>query len=418
MKKILFVADSPEVPSGFGRASREIINSLDYRCGGKYEVVVLGINHRGDPATVPYPVFTAAAGGDAFGVGRLLWMCDLVKPDVIIIQQDGWYFPYYFKALRKKKANYEYESPDAAAIPVIGAIAVDGKNFHGEWIQDLAKAVFWTQFGESEARQGGYTGEAEIIPLGVDTGTFYPVGREGALERQKMGTLKDKFIIGNVNRNQPRKRWDLTIKYFAEWVHAFRVKDARLFLHSAPTGDVALNLESLCRYYGVLDKVVLYQPEPFYGKPDDDMRDVYNCFDVLISTTQGEGMGLPAMEAMACGVPCILPDWAAFGEWARGAAMLVPCTSTAPQSFSPSVNVIGGVADEKLFIAALDKCYREKDHREAVGSYGMARILEDRFRWETIGARWVELLDTLFAGKQSEDSGEIWQDLKTTEIEV
>jgi glycosyltransferase involved in cell wall biosynthesis len=167
----------------------------------------------------------------------------------------------------------------------------------------------------------------------------------------------------------------------------------------------------------VLDKVVIYVPEPFYGKADEDMRDVYNCFDVLISTTQGEGMGLTAMEAMACGVPCILPDWSALGEWARGAAMLIPCTSTAPQSFSPSVNVIGGVADEKMFIVALEKMYREKDHRKVVANYGLARMSEDRFRWSNIGDRWLETLDDLFAEKP-ETPTEIWQDLKAKEVPV
>jgi len=264
MKKLLFVGDSPECPSGFGRATREILD----RVRDRYDVTVLGINHRGDPGTVPYPVYVAAAGGDAFGIGRLLWMCDVVKPDVVVIQQDGWYFPYYVNALRKRKPNYEYESPVAASLPIVAAVAVDGKNFSGEWIENVTLAIFWTKFAESEARQGGYIGPSKVIPLGVDTDMFYPVPREGALERQRMGTLKNAFIVGNVNRNQPRKRWDLTIKYFAEWVHSFKVKDARLFLHSAPTGDCSVNIESLCRYYGVLNQVVIYTPEPFYGKDD------------------------------------------------------------------------------------------------------------------------------------------------------
>ena len=378
---------------------------------------MLGINHRGDPGTVPYGVYTAAAGGDAFGVGRLMWMVDRVKPDVIVIQQDGWYFPYYVNALRKRKPNHEYESAYAASIPIIGAIAVDGKNFLGEWIKDLKLSVFWTKFAQDEARRGGFTGESRIIPLGVDTDVFYQVPRDGAMDRQKVGVLKDKFIIGNVNRNQPRKRWDLSIRYFAEWVHSFNVKDARLFLHSAPTGDVSTNLESLCRYYNVLDKVVIYTPEPFYGKPDDDMRDVYNMFDVLISTTQGEGMSLPTMEAMACKVPCILPDWAALGDWAKGAAAMIPCTSTALQSFSPTVNVIGGIADEKQFIAALDKLYREKEHRQLIGELGYQRVTEPRFNWNVIGEQWLEALDSLFAEKTQEASTEIWK-VKANTVEV
>lgn len=408
MKKLLFIGDGPDCPSGFGRATREI---LAHVCM-EYDVTVLGINHRGDPGTVPYPVYTAAAGGDAFGIGRLLWMCDVVKPDIIVIQQDGWYFPHYVSELRKRTDTYEYENPEYAAIPIVGAVAVDGKNFHGEWIKDLSMAVFWTQFALSEARAGGYAGPAKVIPLGVDTSTFHPLDRDLAMERQQIGEFKDKFVVGNVNRNQPRKRWDLTIRYFSKWVHEYGITDARLFLHSAPTGDQSTNVVDLARYYGVANHTVLYTPEPFYGKPDDSMCELYNCFDLLISTTQGEGMGLPAMEAMACGRPCLLPDWSAFGDWAKGAAALVPCTSTALQSFSRSVNVIGGIPDEKQFIHALHTLYSDKSHRELVASLGYQRVNEEMFRWDNIGREWVDLLDSVLTPAPLLVTGDVWQELK------
>jgi glycosyltransferase involved in cell wall biosynthesis len=127
---------------------------------------------------------------------------------------------------------------------------------------------------------------------------------------------------------QPRKRWDLTIKYFGKWIEDNNINNAWLYMHAAPTGDVSVNVIDLARYYNCLDRTVYIETPIFTGLSEEDMCKTYNCFDVCISTTQGEGMGLPAMEAMACGVPCILPDWSAYGDWARDAAVLVPCTST------------------------------------------------------------------------------------------
>lgn len=406
MKKLLWVGDSPECPSGFGRATREILD----RVRDAYDVTVLGINHRGDPGTVPYPVYTAAAGGDPFGVGRLIWMCDLVKPDVIVIQNDGWYFPYYFAKLRKRTPSGEYEFSNHAAIPVVAAVALDGKNFNGEWLKDVTTAVFWTQFALDEARIGGYAGAGYVIPLGVDLNTFYPVSKDGARDRQKIGSIRNMFIVGNVNRNQPRKRWDLTIRYFSDWVKSRKVEEARLYLHTAPTGDESVDVLDLAKYYGVLERLVLYTPEAFYGKPDEDMRDTYNCFDVAITTSQGEGMGLTTMEAMACGVPCVVPDWAALGDWAKGAAMTVPCPTVASQSFHNLANIIGGVADQRAFVEALDLIYRDKDHRKLVADLGRARVQEDRFRWSTVGDQWIALLDGLLAPKAVIDTT-IWQEL-------
>ena len=67
MKKLLWIGDGPDCPSGFGRATREILDVLKEH----YDVTVLGLNHLGDPGTVPYPVYSCFPGGDMFGVGRL-----------------------------------------------------------------------------------------------------------------------------------------------------------------------------------------------------------------------------------------------------------------------------------------------------------------------------------------------------------
>jgi glycosyltransferase involved in cell wall biosynthesis len=248
----------------------------------------------------------------------------------------------------------------------------------------LALAIFWTQFGLDEARAGGYTGPAVVIPLGVDLGVYYPMDKHDArLRRGLPKMLDDAFIVGNVNRNQPRKRWDLSIKYFAEWVHNGPLKDAYLFFHTAPTGDMGIQVTQLAIRYGVIQRLILVQPSTFYGLSEQSMRETYNCFDVQISTTQGEGFGLTTFEGMACGVPQIVPDWSALGELCKDAARLVPCTSTAIGP--PYVNVIGGVADERAFVRELDSLYKNRALREQTALDGLARAAEDRFRWAHIG---------------------------------
>lgn len=405
-KKLLWVGDAA-CPSGFARATHEILE----RVRREYDVTVLGVNYRGDPHGYPYPIYAAAPGGDSVGFGRLLWMCNRVRPDIIVIQNDGWLIPPYFKQLRRRTPLGEYMFPEYAAIPVVASLAIDGRNFQGDWIKDVSMAVFWTEFALNEARIGGYAGPSAIIPLGVDLDMFYPVDRRGALERQKAPALIDKFIIGNVNRNQSRKRLDLTIKYFAEWVHSHPAPDAELFIHTAPTGDDCANILELARYYGILDRLAMREPEIFYGNPDEDMRDTYSFFDVQITTTQGEGFGLTTFEGMACGVPQIVPDWSGLGELARGAAALVPCTSTALQS--QNLSVIGGVADQKAFIQALDTLYRDTNNRQVVRQAGIDRVHQNRFRWENIGEAWLNLLAQVLAEPEPEPmDDEIWQEIK------
>lgn len=376
MKKLLWVGDAA-CPSGFARATHAILDVFR----PEFQITVLGMNYRGDPHEYPYPIYAAAPGGDAMGVGRLIWMCDRVQPDVIIVQNDGWNIPFYVQQLRRFK---EYKS-----LPVIAAVAVDGKNFQGDWLKDVAHAIFWTQFALTEAREGGYDGPATVIPLGVDMGTFTPMVKSDVRRRQGLGSIIESFIVGNVNRNQPRKRWDLTLRYFAQWVRTEKIDDAYLFLHCAPTGDTGADVKNLARYYGVLHLLALREPPVFYGLPEATMAETYNCFDVQISTTQGEGFGLTTFEGMACGVPQIVPAWSALGELCQDVALLVPCTST--HIGPPYVNVIGGVADEQQFITALDQVYREPDTRQALREAGLARVAESRFRWENVGREFLNV---------------------------
>src|ERR1044071_945536 len=108
-KRLLWVGDSPECVSGFGRASREILDVLR----DDYDVTVLGVNYRGDPHALPYPIYAAAVGGDSFRVGRLGWMCNLMHPDIIVIQSDPWNIPAYVQRLARL--------PEFSGIPIVAS---------------------------------------------------------------------------------------------------------------------------------------------------------------------------------------------------------------------------------------------------------------------------------------------------------
>ena len=389
-KKLLWVGDAA-VPSGFAKATHGVLQSLDYRISpsNPFDVNVLGMNYRGDPHDYPYPIWSAAPGGDPFGVGRFSWMVGAIKPDVIVIQQDPWNFPFYFDQLKKVEEH--------ANIPVIGVVAVDSGNCLGTALNELQGAIFWTEFGLNEARKGGFTQPGTVIPLGVDRSVYRTDTRARAREKflpEYLGEGKERvsrddvFIVGCVGRNQLRKRLDLTLSYFAEWIRQYDIRDAWLYIHSAPTGERGFDLAQLASHYDVLDRLILVTPEMFYGLSEEDMSNTYNCFDLYWSTSQGEGMGLPALEAMACGIPCVLPESSAFVEWAREAAYLVYCNEIAVTPGGP--NSIGTVVDRTSSIQALDRLYKSSALRKGMAQESLNRAAELRFNWEHIGQRFRE----------------------------
>lgn len=374
-KRTLIWSGDAGVASGFARATHKTIDALLPH----FNVEVVGINYLGEPHEYPYrihPAISRDAPMDGFGVRKVAKLTSALRPDVVVIQNDPWNVPMYLKRL--------------AQTPVIASMPVDGLNCKGAALNGLAHAIFWTEFGKREAQRGGYAGPSSVVPLGVDRSIYFPRSLEERMSirrRNLPADVAEGFIIGNANRNQPRKRWDLTVRYFAEWIHRFKVTDAYLYLHVAPTGDAGYAIEQLASYYGINNRLILAEPEIGLGVSEDSLARTYAMWDAQMTTTQGEGWGLTTLEGMACGVPQILPDWSALGEWAKPYAIAVPCTSTCA---TPSnINVIGGVADEEIFISALERVYRDRATRESLSELALKCAAQSKFDWADIGEKFL-----------------------------
>ena len=76
-----------------------------------------------------------------------------------------------------------------------------------------------------------------------------------------------------------------------------------------------------------------------------------------------EGFGLPAGEAMACGVPVVSTDGGALPEVVGDAGIIVP------------------VKNVEAMAKAIDELLRDPGRRETLGNAGRERIL-DKFCWQ------------------------------------
>lgn len=377
--KVLWIGDAA-CDSGFAKCTH---NTLDGFLRAGWEVAVLGLNYRGDPSPYQrlYNMYPAHTGGDMFGVRRTVEIIGREKPDVVVIQNDPWNIPAYVKQIERLK-----ERPS-----LVGAIAVDGKNCRGLDLNGLDHVIFWTRFAQNEAVNGGYTKDSSIIPLGVDLNVYSPGDRRAA--RQALGLFEaipamtdESVIFLNVNRNQPRKRLDLTIEAFAEYYHVSNT-DAYLYLHVCPTGDFGYGIDHLAKYYGLKGRVILADPGVYHGSTEEEMVQTYRAANVGLTTTQGEGWGLTTMEGMACGIPQIVPDWSALGEWAKDAAYLVPCSS---HTVTPNgVNVIGAVPSVDEVVEAMREVLMP-DTYERARNRGLELVAQPRFRWANIADAFVE----------------------------
>lgn len=411
---ILWVGDAG-VATGFERATKHVCSELVKL---EYDVHVMGLHYAGDPHNYPFPVWPTRRTGqqpDLLGHKRLPELVERLQPDAVIIQNDVWNIPPYVRELRAANLT----------VPVVAAVAIDGKNVQGKKLDDCALTIFWTEFAKREARLGGHIGPGIVIPLGVDLEKYKLVDFSHASQlrtharsllettldaRIDLEKMKKGFIVLNVNRNQSRKRLDLTVQCFCEWVKEKNIDDAFLMIQAAPTGEAEYDIYQLMEYYGCVDRLSIYYPDKGEGIPENDLVWTYRCADVGITTTQGEGFGLTTFEMMALGIPTIVPAWSALEELTENACVQVQCPTTATTGF---VNAIGGVPDKRGVIDALDLLYRDRDLRDQWAQKGLARVREPRFRWENIGKAYAEALEQyVFLPPVPVEDQDIWSDRK------
>lgn len=137
--------------------------------------------------------------------------------------------------------------------------------------------------------------ETEVIFLcGVETDRFRP-GLDGDEIRKQAGVSRDDCLILTVaNLTQRRKRIDILLRALAD----LEDQDTKLLV--VGKGPLRSELDALARELGIFDRVK-------YIDFIDDARlpEVYAAADLFVLPSEEEGLGIPVMEAMACGLPVI-----------------------------------------------------------------------------------------------------------------
>lgn len=373
--------------SGFARVNEAIAAEL---AGLGWDVAVLAVNYMGDAHALQqrYRLYPAALSGDAYGIGRIGAIVAYEKPDVILVVNDPWICQHYLAALGPK------------APPVVLYMPVDGTDLREDYVKPLntaTHAIAYTVFGQSELQRAGLTIPCSVIPHGIDTTIFHPVDRDTA--RGQGSVPDDWYIVLVLDRNQPRKRLDLAFRAFAQFAHG-KPDTVKLVYHGA-INDIGWNVEHLARRCGIADRLVLTARdlEPLRGLPIDKLKYVYGMADVKLATPEGEGWGLTTMEAMACKIACIAPDYAAYGEWAQGGAMLVPCADVIDRA--GDANTVGGIVDVPKTAYALELFYRDVARRMTYAQAGYNVVTQPFFQWDVIGRQFDQVLRGAVEGRRA-----------------
>lgn len=142
--------------------------------------------------------------------------------------------------------------------------------------------------------------DAVVVPPGVDTDRFSPLGdEERCVARRRLGLPEQGKVVVSVSRLVPRKGMDVLIRAAA----ALRQELPDLLVAIAGAGRDRRRLEHLIRSSG--------SPALLLGRvPDAALPDLYACGEVFAMLCRDrwmgleqEGFGIVFLEAAAAGVP-------------------------------------------------------------------------------------------------------------------
>jgi glycosyltransferase involved in cell wall biosynthesis len=217
------------------------------------------------------------------------------------------------------------------------------------------------------------TSAFETILLGVDLDHFKPMEKHTAKAEVarilNKPELVDLPIVGYLSRFQPEKGAGIYIKI------AELLPDV-CFLVTAPT----LNFYEHQRFPPNL--IYLSQ------QPRDRLPYIFNAFDVycLPSMVGEETFGLAVLEAMACGIPPVVPRLDGLPEVVGDAGVIVPASE-----YRDEIGSFAGTVCPFAMSDAIDALLKDKEKRLKLGEKAAQRARD--FTWDATARHLLTLLE-------------------------
>ena len=163
-------------------------------------------------------------------------------------------------------------------------------------------------------------GMVDIVPgVGLDMERFRPRPELRSEVRAELGVPEDAFHIVSASELATNKKLDLVIRAIGS------IERDDVYLTICGEGDEHQALQELIRDMRLEGRVKLLGYRY-------DMERVLQSADCFAAVSLREGMGMAALEALACGVPLIASDNRGTREYARDGYNSIVCTANSETS--------------------------------------------------------------------------------------
>lgn len=393
--------------TGFSTVSTNIIRGLKKHFQDRLHLSIVASGYSGKDYEADQgrtSVFAAKRNdpkGDLYGRTFFLQMLKAYKYDLVFMIQDANVVLPMMPVITSLRAE-KIKSKDVVFKTIL-YYPVDSRPIKGSLsaLEEINYPVAYTEYAKKEtlAQVPEIEDRLSVILHGVDTNVFNPLDAEYKKEFRQayFGDNAGKTIIGNINRNQPRKDIPGTMLAFKHYLD-HKNNNAFLYLHLDPHDQMGWNIPMLAEQIGLEWGVNYRYPleeEMNHAQDAHYLNCIYNSLDRYLTTTTGEGFGLTILEAMACKVPVLAPDHTSISELAGGGTFMAN---------NAWLNM-----DFQLNASHQDSIVRYQSNHESVASllsvidaYPASAIekvecayqFAQSLQWELINKQWVELFES------------------------
>lgn len=294
-KKTLVITDFDSVGSGYKHVCAPLFTELAEM---GYDIKIAGMMYHGEEHSYPFSVIPAQNLPEVNGICSNLMQ--LWNPDVLVVAMDlpiqGPIYNHFSKFKKKHIAITPLENGPLCmswAIPLF----------------NMDKVFFISELGKREAEKVGLN-NVDHLQVGVDTVSWHPATLEEKSKlRDGLGISQDAFVVLTVADNQERKNLWAGLRAIS-----LLKKDSktpiRYILVTRIENPYGYKLRDLIHTEGIKDECVLFER----GMSNSDLWGLYAASDVYLQPSKAEGLGLPVLDAMACGIPVVATDTGAMTE--------------------------------------------------------------------------------------------------------
>ena len=331
-----------------------------------------------------------------FGEALIVPFLQEVDPDIVIIYNDLVIITTLLERIKKDIPTHRFK-----IVPYIDIVYPNERNSMILRINDMVDGgIMFTDYWRRIIVDQGFTKPLHVLEHGFDSAQHYPVPK--SLARTFFGIPEEDFVIVNLNRNQPRKRWDICVMVFVKLLSMNRDKHLKLLIATSLNGswDLVDVFVSEGRKYGMTfddikrHLIIMQNPQQL---TDFDVNVMYNVADVGINTCDGEGFGMCNFEQACVGVPQVVPFLGGFRDFftPENSITIDPKWSIYCDHARELVSGEAQICAVDDYVEALQFMMDYPEARTALGARARAD-LTNKYKWEDQGRKLHDVVTQTF----------------------